>query len=674
MRFLRSKHERNHIYILANGKCCICGIALESGWHADHIIPYNICKKTELSNMQAICETCNLKKGCKMLRKHQQELKTILEKIVENYKKTGILSTRFLAEDIYPGGGKSAHPIIAFEILRNAGIVDKLCWLVPRSSLKLQGAQEFLKPYLKSIFPHNLTIRETEFSADQDPCRGTDGFITTYNAIATGSHICRSKGYNDINLYEFSKHKYLLFLDEFHHLTSSKNTEDSKAYDFYKAVKPLYDLAEFRIGVSGTMERNNNEEIAFVDYFLSNDEQGNSIYKPRVDIEYSWKDALDDKSVIELTYHPLGSKCVSYYKGKMPVNKEKIENSTDLCVALETGYGNVLLKAGINHWQSYRSSKDHRAKVIIIGKDQQHCRDIVKQLSSLIPMDSVALAINDEKDAHNNIKKFRLNPDYTVLVTCQMAHEGLDCKQATHLICLTLIRSKPWLKQAFTRVTRYDEKGLTYDKQQAFAFVPNDKPLIDILKKINAKNGGIIPYDEKNNINDLLNNIKSNCETSYKYVPPLITKKHSEASEFSQMTDFGEDLDSITLAKIRMHQQIHNIKGDELSVFRTLKSISSLHVLDQYTTMSENYQKSADAEILPKTTREREQDLRREIEKLTRKADSSFGYEKGTWNKKMFNINRRRKRKDMTEADLKILLETLEKEIIKEAAKVKTPI
>jgi hypothetical protein len=40
----------------------------------------------------------------------------------------------------------------------------------------------------------------------------------------------------------------------------------------------------------------------------------------------------------------------------------------------------------------------------------------------------------------------------------------------------------------------------------------------------------------------------------------------------------------------------------------------------------------------------------------------------------MFNINRRRKRKDMTEADLKILLETLEKEIIKEAAKVKTPI
>ena len=87
MRRLRSKHARNHLYIQADGRCRNCGIKLPDNWHADHIIPYCYCQTTELENMQALCPTCNIKKGNKMLRKHQKELIEKLNEIVKKYKK-----------------------------------------------------------------------------------------------------------------------------------------------------------------------------------------------------------------------------------------------------------------------------------------------------------------------------------------------------------------------------------------------------------------------------------------------------------------------------------------------------------------------------------------------------------------------------------------------------------
>jgi 5-methylcytosine-specific restriction endonuclease McrA len=49
----------------AGGKCEICGAALVKEFHADHVVPFSRGGATTTNNGQALCATCNLKKGTK---------------------------------------------------------------------------------------------------------------------------------------------------------------------------------------------------------------------------------------------------------------------------------------------------------------------------------------------------------------------------------------------------------------------------------------------------------------------------------------------------------------------------------------------------------------------------------------------------------------------------------
>jgi len=48
----------------------------------------------------------------------------------------GQTSARDILAAVTPGGGKSLLPVIAAARLITAGIVDKICWVVPRDSLR----------------------------------------------------------------------------------------------------------------------------------------------------------------------------------------------------------------------------------------------------------------------------------------------------------------------------------------------------------------------------------------------------------------------------------------------------------------------------------------------------------------------------------------------------------
>ena len=47
---------------------------------------------------------------------------------------------------VTPGGGKSLLPVIAAARLIEAGVVDRVCWIVPRDSLRLQAEEAFADP------------------------------------------------------------------------------------------------------------------------------------------------------------------------------------------------------------------------------------------------------------------------------------------------------------------------------------------------------------------------------------------------------------------------------------------------------------------------------------------------------------------------------------------------
>ena len=78
---------------------------------------------------------------------------------------------------VTPGGGKSLLPVIAGAHLIKAGIVERICWVVPRDSLRLQAEEAFADPYWRKALSHSLTVRAAD--NEPDPSRGLAGYVTT---------------------------------------------------------------------------------------------------------------------------------------------------------------------------------------------------------------------------------------------------------------------------------------------------------------------------------------------------------------------------------------------------------------------------------------------------------------------------------------------------------------
>lgn len=62
-RTLRSQRLRAALFYAAGGKCARCGRDLDASFHADHVVPWSKTHRTNVHEMQALCQACNLKKG-----------------------------------------------------------------------------------------------------------------------------------------------------------------------------------------------------------------------------------------------------------------------------------------------------------------------------------------------------------------------------------------------------------------------------------------------------------------------------------------------------------------------------------------------------------------------------------------------------------------------------------
>jgi superfamily II DNA or RNA helicase len=385
-----------------------------------------------------------------------------------------------LLASVTPGGGKSwLPPIVGKQLI--PGKADAICWVVPRINLASQAEQAFIDT--RKSLGHSLSLRRADNQLN--PRRGCDGYVTTYNAIHTQP---------DLHVHEFRRSRYILVLDEVHHVAVNS--------PWHHSLQRLWDEAAFRVLMTGAVHRDDRKCIAFVAY------DGEQVKTP--DIIYSRKAALQERAIVplEFLYSDASARWIAAngeqkaYDSFDEADECGEYSSAMLQTSLTTEYAEQLLERGVRHWQTYRQAHPWAQLLIVVGsKDRrgsEPIRDVCTPLNRMLGYMPEIATYKESSASREAIKRFRERKSQ-VLVTVQMAYEGMDAPAVSHLIALTPIRSRPWIEQMLARaVRRYTARD--DDKECAHVFCPDDPALnaaIQAIKdeQVEAAHGEWEDYD-----------------------------------------------------------------------------------------------------------------------------------------------------------------------------------
>ena len=395
------------------------------------------------------------------LRRHQAQFLKTIDDIIAGSGVTDILLS------VTPGGGKSSIPIITGK-LKQAGLIDGIAWVVPRQALQDQGERVFLDPFFRELFNHSLSIRSS--TNDINPCRGTDGFVTTYQALGVDD--------NRIVANEFQRRRYALILDEFHHV--------EKDGVWHKALEPLHRHAIFTIKMTGTLERGDGKPIAFIRY--RNNRPVLQDNEKTAVITYNRRDALAEQAILPISFYLSdGQFRWENQEGSLRhidsfEQAQKGEQAAALYTALQTDFASELLRECVSYWRNLRK-QNPGAKMLVVTADFKQAKDVTYMLKRAVGLNAEIATSHNSKAAGQAIKRFKAGK-IDVLVTIAMAYEGLDVPSVTHICCLTHIRSTPWIEQMVARAVRIDKGAGPYTSQRAHVFAPKDKRFVTIMGQI----------------------------------------------------------------------------------------------------------------------------------------------------------------------------------------------
>jgi superfamily II DNA or RNA helicase len=423
----------------------------------------------------------------KKLRQHQIDMLQVCREIAASGPGQSIEEIDVFAT---PGGGKSTIPIIAAAELIGSGYADKICWIVPRVSLQEQAELQFLDRWFRNAFNHVFKIRLS--TNDVDPSRGTCGFVTTYQALAADAAGTVRR--------EFDRYRYILVADEIHHVAV-----DSQ---WHQALQPLVDRARIFIPMSGSLYRSDGQKIAFLRYReIPGGEQLDMRTSERIRvIQYDRVAALTERAIIpiQVTFQDCIAEWIDRDGASRSVGSfdEVTDDSSDaLFTALRTSFAFQMIDKSLQHFKAYKLTHS-RNKILFVAPDIRTAKEYLKTIKEIGV--KVLLATSEEsEEAREAIRRFKLvgvPGAVDGLVTVAMAYEGMDVPPISHLVCLTHIRSAPWIDQMIARATRFDRDGGPWREQVAYLFVPDDPKMIAIIKKLIDQQVDVIsglPEDSK---------------------------------------------------------------------------------------------------------------------------------------------------------------------------------
>ena len=430
--------ERIALYLSQNGHCAICGNELEPGWHADHIKAWSHGGPTDTINGQALCPTCNLKKGNKDMELREWQKQAKRQYILDD-KPNWLLN-------VTPGGGKTKWALSIASDLLDKEIVDRVVVVVPTDSLRTQWTKQNIV---------NL-------------CIVTNGDGGRENGSFQGCAVTYAQVASNPDLYRLAcgKARTLVIFDEVHHAGDSSSWGQGIETAFSPAVR--------RIAMTGTPWRAPKRgKIPFVRY----DEEGKVI----ADFSFGYRPAVRAGVCRAVHFYPFDgsvtyvnvstAECCSPQKEIVQLGEVEDDYSMvlrDILRADGKWMSSILQKATQTLDEIRNDVLD--AKGLIVVYDRTEARAVVKLLKN-ITGEYPALIISDpeegEPDPKDELKRFSKNQQKWA-VAVDMVSEGVDIPPL--YVCVYATRKKTPLR--FRQIVGRVVRKRPSDALPAVVFIP----------------------------------------------------------------------------------------------------------------------------------------------------------------------------------------------------------
>jgi len=465
----------------------------------DHIVAWSLGGRTVLSNCQALCGSCNLRKGSRpdemvvtrfqvpqlaagtaSLRQWQSEaLIRVRDKI----------TSRPVLIEACPGAGKTLFGLTVAHQLLADGIVTRLLIVVPTRSIA-DGWSESASS--RDSHAPTIPLRTSNGWRAIDPIdfeslRGNQptwmGAIFTYQSLASMP---------DMFLAHATEpgHRTLVIFDEVHH-ASGNNRWGTAAQEAFSAS------ATAILSLTGTPFRTGGDPIAFVNY---RDSQAVPDYR------YGYKEAIEDGACRPIQFVTTrGTTTFENSKGETETLTFEDQDLTDVGVrrrlraAIEwIGPGSIahrLLADANEYLLTLRRGGDTDAAGLVVCVDCEHADRVAIHMAAEflngqrpIVACSVHFDSNDP-DPATAIRQFRTSQT-PWLVAVNMVSEGIDIKRLRTVVYLTNRMTELSFRQIVGRVVRTD---LTNSDDHGRVYMPGDPRLTAMAQTIQNEVGSLKP-------------------------------------------------------------------------------------------------------------------------------------------------------------------------------------
>lgn len=437
-----NKQQRTNLYLASGGVCENCGAELGPGWHADHVEAWSRGGATDVVNGQALCPTCNLKKGSKMINKRplrnwQREALDLYDQHQEK---------AFLVEAC-PAAGKSRFIAEVVQRELHKGKADAIVVVVPSKALRKQMANDF----------------HEETGIELDPMWNGDGVPLVHGAfkgaVVTYQWIAGSNNAGLLRRH-VSRRSVLVVLDEVHHAQDEKPWGDSLQLALEPATKILL--------TTGTPFTSNGNPIAFIRY----DDQGMAI----TDYSYNYGKALTDGVVRALIFnHHQGEMEWESETGTVKATFADKLNKRDVGRRLRTAIHEEhdqifsLLREGVNKIRELRED-DPDAAMLVVAQDQSHAKKLAKRLRQELGVTPIVAVSEDGDEAAGAIKAFKRSQEQCI-VAVNMISEGVNIPRIRVIVYATNVTTFLYFMQVMGRGMRTEPD---HDDPTAWVFIPDD--------------------------------------------------------------------------------------------------------------------------------------------------------------------------------------------------------